>query len=239
MILFIKNISIEGPGTLGAFFESKGYTIGVVDLSRGESLPADTTGIEAVVVLGGPMNVYEEEKHTYLMAENELIRDLIQKQIPYLGLCLGSQLLAKAAGAQVVKSPGREIGFMAVQLTEAGRKDPLFKGLPSSFEVFQWHEDMSQLPADAAWLAMSGACPHQAFKIGPRAYGLQFHVEVKDNNIREWAEHYFPEGDTVLIAKTEKMLYHYQNIKDRFHAMARILYDNFLEIIVRSKQFSL
>ncbi|MCD4781206.1 MAG: type 1 glutamine amidotransferase [Candidatus Omnitrophica bacterium] len=239
MILFIKNIDIEGPETLGLFFISKGYAIEIFDLSRGDALPQDLSGFDAVIVLGGAMNVYEEEKHSFLKAEDELIRKVLFQKIPFLGLCLGSQLLAKACGAQVVPSPRKEVGFSKITLTPEGQRDELFEGLPKSIEVFQWHEDMFQLCPQATLLAQAEACPHQAFRVGPNAYGLQFHVEITPESIESWSRTYLGDEERVYMAKTQKMLYDYRNIKDRFDHYAQIIYGNFLNIILDAKQNSL
>ncbi len=110
MILIIKHIDIEGPGTFGDFLTTKGEPFRIVELGAGEKLPSNLDGIHAVVVLGGPMNVYEEDKYPFLKDENSFIQDVLKKEIPYFGICLGSQLLAKAAGARVVRSPVKEIG---------------------------------------------------------------------------------------------------------------------------------
>src|SRR3990167_5149044 len=110
MILFIKHIDIEGPETLQPVFESHGFQCQIIDLSLGDLLPEDFSDLEAVVVLGGPMNVYEEDKYPFLKMENVFIQKILQKKIPYLGICLGSQLLAKAAGAKVTSSAVEEIG---------------------------------------------------------------------------------------------------------------------------------
>jgi len=191
MILFIKNIEIEGPETLGDFFLGKGYPIKVVNLGQGGVLPKDTAGLDAVVVLGGPMNVDEEGKYPFLKEEKAFIRKTVEAKIPFLGVCLGSQLLARACGAEVGKSPNKEIGWYSVGLNSQGKKDPLFKGVEDVFDVFQWHEDMFSVPEGGVLLAGSKLCPHQAFRVGSNAYGLQFHIEITPDCIADWAGTYF------------------------------------------------
>ena len=128
MILIIKHIDIEGPGTLGDFLDSQGEACCTLELGAGEPLPVDAKAYKAVVVLGGPMNVYEEDRYPFLKSENEFIQKVLRQEIPFLGICLGAQLLAKAAGAQVVRSPVKEIGWYRVEFTPEGRKDPLLEG---------------------------------------------------------------------------------------------------------------
>ncbi|MEI8175438.1 MAG: type 1 glutamine amidotransferase [Candidatus Omnitrophota bacterium] len=183
MILIIKHAAHEGPGTLGEYFGNRSRTI---DLGRGDRLPKTSEGIAAIISMGGPMNVYEEERYPFLKDEDLFLKDALRRAVPFIGICLGAQLLAKAAGATVVKAPERETGWHAIGLTREGIADPLFAGLEESLTVFQWHEDMFEVPAGGVLLARSAACPHQAFRIGTNAYGLQFHVEVTLTMIEAW-----------------------------------------------------
>src|SRR5277367_2970910 len=144
MILVIKHIDIEGPGTLGDFLKAQGEPFCVIELGAGEQLPLDPKIFKAVVVLGGPMNVDEENIYPFLKPENDFIQKVLKARIPYLGICLGSQLLAKAAGARVVKSPIKEIGWYQIQKCQLAYSDRLFDGFCEEVPVFQWHGDMFQ-----------------------------------------------------------------------------------------------
>jgi GMP synthase-like glutamine amidotransferase len=237
MILVIKHIDIEGPGTLGDFLKAQGEDFCTVELGAGEKLPADSKSFKAVVVLGGPMNVDEEDKYPFLKPENDFIQKVIKAEIPYLGICLGSQLLAKAAGARVVKSPVKEIGWYQVQLTQVGKKDPLFEGFKPQDPVYQWHGDMFQIPANGQLLATARGCPHQALKVGRKAYGWQFHVEVTDKSIKEWCDEYCetdlppPAGEAGgRHDHAASMMEDYWKYKKVFDRQANQLYDNFLNI---------
>lgn len=231
MILFIQHIDIEGPETIGEYFQDRGWETFVVDLSRGQQLPNDWNAIEAVVCLGGPMNVYEEDQHPFLKNEDVFIKEVLKRHIPFMGICLGSQLLAKACGARVTKSPRKEIGWFNVQLTERGQRDPIFKNIIPQPFVFQWHEDMFMIPAGAEHLAEAPGCAHQAFRVGPNAYGFQFHFEITDKSIREWSDRYFKKNPEASVAVKERMLAQYQSGKKTFHALAQTIYDNFLQVI--------
>jgi GMP synthase-like glutamine amidotransferase len=234
MILIIKHIDIEGPETIGEYFKSQGYSLKVIDLSLGDSLPADLANIEAVVVLGGPMNVYEEDKYPFLKEENIFIKKVLKKRIPYLGICLGAQLLAKACGAKVTQSPVKEIGWFKVELTEEGKKDSFFTGLSDKINVFQWHGDTFAIPDGGKWLGRAKGCVHQAFKVGPNAYGVQFHFEITDKSIKDWSSAYFKGKKTLKIRK-QAMLNKYRLKKHIFHQMGNKMCHNFLELVDKKK----
>ncbi len=238
MFLIIKHIDIEGPGTLGDFLIQQGVPFRVLELGAGEKLPQALQGIDAVVVLGGPMNVYEEDKYPFLKEENEFIQKILAAQIPYFGICLGSQLLAKAAGAKVVRSPVKEIGWYTVELTPDGKSDPFFKGFREDEEIYHWHGDMFEIPQNGALLASGTGCPHQAFRVGKNAYGIQFHVEVTDKSIKEWGEEY---SATDLPGRKEHcadMVEQYQALKTSFNRQAFQIYKNFLEIVKKQPRHS-
>ena len=241
MILFIKHVDIEGPETLGKFLEDKGFLLKIVDFGKKQKLPKNFRDIEAVVSLGGPMNVYEEDLYPFLKEENEFLKQVLNKEIPFLGICLGSQLLAKACGAKVRKSPEKEIGFGKVRLTTTGLQDSLFHNLKEEVQVYQWHEDMFEIPqnvsilaqrANGQLLATSAGCPHQALNVGPSAYGLQFHVEITDKSIREWSQAYFKRDDHGRDEKIKQMLEEYHDKEEEFQAVANQLFENFSKIIV-------
>lgn len=230
MIYFLKHISIEGPGTIGDFFFKKGIITKTIDLEKGDKFPETVDQIKALIVLGGPMNVYEEDKYAFLVDENIFIKKVLDQEIPYLGICLGAQLLAKATGAQVIKSPQKELGFSQINLTKEGEADVLFRDMNCALPMFQWHEDMVELPKGAQLLARSKACPHQAFRVGTNAYGLQFHVEITDEHIAKWCDTYITKHNECDEMKKE-MLKEYTMVKEGFVKQAEIIYNNFLTII--------
>ena len=227
MILFIKHVDIEGPETLGAFFLKHGFTLSVADLHQGAPLPADLEGVDAVVSLGGPMNVYEEDKYPFLKDEDIFLKKVLKEKVPFLGICLGAQLLAKAAGGSVVRSPQREIGWFDITLRMQGVKDPLFAGLSPVMEVYQWHGDMCVVPPGGVHLAFSDHCPVQAFRVGTNAYGLQFHAEITDKSIDEWSRDYAPKKQP----QRQAMLKRYRDVKEDFIRRGEVLCGNFLKVI--------
>ena len=157
---------------------------------KGEPVPDSLAGWDGLIILGGPMAVHESDESLYLNDELNLIAGAIKDDFPLLGICLGSQLIAAAGGAAVYPGPQREAGWGEVVLTEAAGKDPLFAGLPSPLPVFQLHGDTFDLPAGAARLATNDLYANQAFRLRNNIYGLQFHVEVTSDLVKEWAGFY-------------------------------------------------
>jgi GMP synthase (glutamine-hydrolysing) len=192
-VIFIQNITLEGPGMMERYLEERNIPFQIIDVYRGEALPSHREEYGAVVVLGGPMNIYEEQKYPFLASEKGFLDTCISKEIPVLGLCLGAQLLADVLGATVTRNEIAEVGWMNVELTPEGEKNALFEDVPSLFTVFQWHGDTFAIPEGAEWLAQSILCRNQAFSYKDRVFGLQFHIEVDDKTAKEWADYYLPE----------------------------------------------
>lgn len=184
-ILSVQNIGCEPLGLLEQMFVSDGYDIEKVN-AQNDPVPTSPLGYDAVIILGGPMAVYDNL--AYLRKEQELIRNAIKNETPLLGICLGSQLIAQAAGGRVYKGKKKEIGWYNVYLTPASSND-IFRGLTNkTIRIFQWHGDTYDLPANAKILAYSDLYP-QAFRIGS-AVGIQFHFEVDEHLIQTWMNEY-------------------------------------------------
>jgi GMP synthase (glutamine-hydrolysing) len=188
-VLIAKHVDIEGPGLIEACLSQEKIPYQVLSLESGFHLPK-LDDLTHIVILGGPMNVYEEDRYPFLREEDLFIKEAIQRGKSILGICLGAQLIAKALGAKVFKAPVKEIGWYDVSLTRIGSIDPFFSRLPKTFSVFQWHEDTFEIPHRAILIATSSLVPYQAFRYGDNAYGLQFHLEVTQEMIREWMETY-------------------------------------------------
>jgi GMP synthase (glutamine-hydrolysing) len=174
-VLVLQHEAFEGPGTLGEALS--GCELRVVCTFAGDPVPANVAE-DGVVVLGGGMGVYEADRHPHLRDEMRLLRAAMRDGRPVLGICLGSQLLAAALGAEVAKAPRKEIGWFEVDLSPGAVDDALFAGAPASFAAFHWHGDAFALPDRAVPLAASALTPLQAFRAGPRAWGVQFHLET-------------------------------------------------------------
>ena len=223
-ILIVQHAENEGPGSLGEYFGSF-RDLQTIDFSQDGELPEDLNELAAVVVMGGPMGVYQESLYPFLKDEYFFINKIIEKRIPYLGVCLGAQLLAKSLGAEVKKNKFEEIGWHDVTLTDPGVVSDIFSGLPDTFRVFQWHEDTFDLPDSSALLASSDLCEHQALRCGGNAYGLQFHIEATPEMITDWVKGEKPSEANRIISESYD---YYPELKKR----AVQIYDNFNRLLL-------
>jgi len=142
--------------------------------------------LQGVLIMGGPMNVYEESAYPFLAEEDRFLKQCLRNAIPVLGICLGAQLIAKAAGAKITEAPAKELGWYEVRLTDAGVQDPLLEGCAKTFSVFQFHEDAFDIPPSAVHIIEAPVCPHQGFRIGNNIYAIQFHFEATREMIADW-----------------------------------------------------
>jgi GMP synthase (glutamine-hydrolysing) len=225
-VLIVQQVECEGPGYLRDFLHEKGIGYEIPKMYEEEQLPDD---FDALVVLGGPMNVYEEERYPYLKALTEAIKNFATEGGYYLGFCLGGQLLAKALGAKVRRNHTREIGNFEIGLTEKGVEDPLFKGFKHTFPALEWHRDTFDIPEEAVKLAESELCSNQAFRF-KNAYGLQFHLETTPGMLAEWTDVYADELNeegidaAVMLKATEKKA-------DIYREFSNQLFTNFLGLV--------
>ena len=181
----VQHADWEGPGLFGPALEARGHGFRVYRTDRGDALPAADL-VAGLIVMGGPQGVYEAAQYPYLAREQALLSELVRRDRPVLGVCLGSQLLAAALGAAVARGPVAEIGMGEVALTPEGEQDAVLGAGPIRLPVVHWHQDTFPLPAGAVRLASSDLYPQQAFRVGRRAYGLQFHCEVDESLAAAW-----------------------------------------------------
>ena len=181
----LQHISCEPPGIFSVLLRQHGIAVETFEPGAGDALP-DWREVDLVLAMGGPMGVYDEADHPWLAAEKDWIGAAVRSGVPYLGVCLGAQLLAASLGAKVHAGAAPEVGVLPVMLTSDGRADPVFAALGEAITALQWHGDTFGIPAGAVRLARSGAYPNQAFRFGEVAYGVQFHVEVTGWMLEQW-----------------------------------------------------
>lgn len=197
-VLAIVHQRDAGPGVFAEAIRDAGGELDEWTLAERPQPPADPFGYDAVLLLGGAMNVDEGERHGWIAEEEALLRALLKREVPLLGLCLGGQLVAAAAGAQPRRATRPEIGWRPIEVTPEGEEDPLLGPLAPGFEAFQWHSYEFPLPPGAVPLARSEVCL-QACRLGERAYAIQFHPEVSRADALHWVDDYEADPDAVRI----------------------------------------
>ena len=220
-----------GPGVFAEAIRDAGLELEEWTLAERPQPPADPFSYDAVLVLGGAMNVDEGDRHGWIAEEEALLRELLEREVPLLGLCLGGQLLAAAAGGQPRRAARPEIGWHQVEVTAEGEDDPLFAPLAPAFEALQWHSYEFPLPPGAVPLARSEVCL-QAYRVGERAWALQFHPEVSRADALHWIDDYDADPDAVgigidpavLAPETERKI-------GAFNQLGRDLCRRWLEVV--------
>jgi GMP synthase (glutamine-hydrolysing) len=185
-VLVFQHDPFEDLGLFADVLDGKKVSYRTVRLFEGETPAEDWRDVGALIILGGPMNVDEEEQFPFLRWEKRIIRAALDESIPLLGICLGAQLIAASLGSAVYDGPVREIGWSPISITPHGQVDSLLGYLPENVTVFQWHSQTFDLPPSAVCLACSTHFKTQAFRLGKLSYGLQFHLEVTSAMIERW-----------------------------------------------------
>ncbi|HUK56239.1 MAG TPA: gamma-glutamyl-gamma-aminobutyrate hydrolase family protein [Nitrospiria bacterium] len=184
-ILALQHVRCETLGTIAEVLRQENISIRTVRIFESQPVPHSLETSSGLIVMGGPMGVYEQDRYPFLRQEIRLMEEALRDDKPILGVCLGSQLLASALGAVVAEGPTKEIGWYRVTLTPEGKTDPVWTALDPSFTAYHWHGDVFDLPSGAVSLASSERTPHQAFRHGRSSYGVLFHMEVTEQIIED------------------------------------------------------
>lgn len=211
-VLAFRHVPFEGLGLIEDALVSRGIAYDYCDLFEpgGSIPPLDNYG--GVIYMGGPMSVNDELP--YLLEEMRLIERTAARGMPQLGVCLGSQLMARALGGRVYRNSRKEIGWYEIELTEQGRKDPVLAPVGRAETVFHWHGDTFDLPPEATLLASSEITPHQAYRYGQFGYGLQFHLEVTPGMIVDWSEEDANCGDIRELERPPEPYHNYVRCRE-------------------------
>ena len=234
-VLVLQHIACEHPGVFSDVMRDRGVEQVPVELDEKEPLP-DWREFDAVLAMGGPMGAGDDAEHPWLAPEKRLVRAAVDAGRPFLGVCLGVQLLAAALDAPVYPAERPEVGLLPVELTPEGRDDPLFAGVDEPLVSLQWHGDTFDLPDGAALLARSPLVPNQALRAAERAYGVQFHLEVTGEMAREWAAvpaYKRSLADTLGEEDGARFIADVERRADELHPSARRLFANWLEVASR------
>jgi GMP synthase-like glutamine amidotransferase len=189
-VIVLQHIKIEDPGYIKDLMLLDNVNLTTIELDEGEKIPNDLNKFDAMFCMGGPMDTWMEDKYPWLIEEKKKIKNfVVDLQKPYLGFCLGCQLLGEAVGGKVVKSNPAEIGMMDINFSNKKNNDSLFSSFPNKIKSLQWHSyEVNNLESnkDVTILASSPITKYQIFKYKNHAYGIQFHIEIKDTTVNEW-----------------------------------------------------
>ena len=231
-LLVLQHIECEHPGQLREYLKRDGVNWHSVELDEGEKIPT-LEGFDAMWVMGGPMDVWDTDEHPWLIEEKAAIRKWVAElKRPYLGLCLGHQLLADALGGQCSKLDPPEIGVLEIELTDAGVEDAIFRDMPNRQSALQWHSvQVSKTPNNCTVLASSPACANQAMRVGDNAWSMQYHVEVEPDTVANWSS--IPAYRNALINTLGEdalpdLLKNATDTLDSFASNSELLYRNFM-----------
>jgi len=228
--LVFQHIACEHPAIFREFMRQDKITWDAISLDEGEDIPA-FENYDAMLVMGGPMDVWQKAENPWLTKELAAINKWVSEGRPYLGFCLGHQLLAEAMGGDVGPSKIPEIGVLPITLTDSGQAHWFFKGVDPTLHALQWHSaEVTRLPAGGVSLASSDACAVNAMAFGDNAVAVQFHVEIMENTVREWGE--IPEYAAALDQALGKgamkdMIQSADERMKEFNTVSQLIYDNF------------
>ena len=233
-LLVLQHMATEHPAYLGDVMARRGVAWTTVRLDAGEAIP-DLAGFDALLVMGGAMNVWQEEAHPWLVTEKAAIRHWVRDLgRPYFGVCLGHQLLAAALGGEVGPAARPETGIVAIDLLPAAATDPLLGGLSSPVATMHWHgAEVARLPGDALALARSADCAAQAMRVGAQAWGVQYHPEVTGETLAQWMTQ--PDFAAGLIARSgpgavASFVAEAEARMATFHRDAELIFGRFLDV---------
>jgi len=237
-ILVLQHIKIEDPGYIKDLMLKDGVNLTTIELDEGEKIPEELSKFDAMFCMGGPMDTWMEDKYPWLIDEKQKIKDfVINLKKPYLGFCLGCQLLGEVVGGKVIKSKEPEIGMLDINFSKQKDNDLLFSSFPDRIKALQWHSyEVVNLEKvkDITLLASSNTTKYQIFKYQNHAYGIQFHIEVKDTTVNDWGcvveyknalEEQLGEGALEKFDKEAK-----SNMFE-MNNCSKILYSNFKKIL--------
>ena len=237
-VLVLQHIALEDPGYIKDLMEADGWQLTQIELDEGESIPGDLSGYDAMLCMGGPMDTWMEVEYPWLIEEKKRIHEwVVGMGKPFLGFCLGCQLLGEVLGGEVAKSEPAEIGVLDIEMTAAAQQDQLFSGYPDTIKAVQWHSyEVKALESnpEVTVLGSSDSTRYQIFKYRDHAYAVQFHVEVRSDTVMQWG--CVPEYKSALENSLGANALESFDRSAREHMpemnrLAALLYENFKRIV--------
>ena len=237
-ILVLQHIAIEDPGYIKDLMLADGWQLTQVELDEGESLPEDVDDFDALLVMGGPMDTWMEDDYPWLKPEKTFIHDwVVRRAKPFLGFCLGCQLLGEVLGGKVVRSDTPEIGILDIEMSAAADGDQLFAGFPPTVKALQWHSyEVRNLEhhADVTLLGSSDVTRYQLFRYQQHAYAVQCHFEARASTVRDWGkvpEYKVALEDTLGAGSLDAFNAEAQKYMPEMNRLSTLLYENFKKLL--------
>lgn len=237
-VLVLQHIVLEDPGYIKDLMEADGWQLTQIELDEGESIPSDLSGYDAMLCMGGPMDTWMEAEYPWLIEEKKRIHEwVVEMGKPFLGFCLGCQLLGEVLGGEVAKSEPAEIGVLDIEMTTAAQQDQLFSGYPDTIKAVQWHSyEVKGLESnpDVTVLGSSDSTRYQIFKYREHAYAIQFHVEVRIDTVMQWgcvAEYKAALENSLGADTLESFDQSAREHMPEMNRLAALLYENFKRIV--------
>ena len=237
-VIVLQHIKVEDPGHIKDLMLADGVNLTTIELDEGEKIPNDLSKFDAMFCMGGPMDTWMEDKYPWLIDEKQKIKNfVVDLKKPYLGFCLGCQLLGEVVGGNVIKSAKPEIGMLDINFSQDKSNDQLFSTFPDKVKALQWHSyEVVNLEnnKDITLLASSPTTKYQIFKYQDHAYGIQFHIEVKDTTVNDWGcvlEYKSALEEQLGQGALEKFDKEAKSNMSQMNNCSKILYSNFKKII--------
>ena len=237
-VIVLQHIKVEDPGHIKDLMLADKVNLTTIELDEGEKIPNDLSKFDAMFCMGGPMDTWMEDKYPWLINEKQKIKNfVIDLKKPYLGFCLGCQLLGEVVGGNVIKSAKPEIGMLDINFSKDKSNDQLFSTFPDKVKALQWHSyEVVNLEnnKDITLLASSPTTKYQIFKYQDHAYGIQFHIEVKDTTVNDWGcvvEYKSALEEQLGQGALEKFDKEAKSYMSQMNNCSKILYSNFKKII--------
>ena len=236
-ILILQHIKIEDPGFIKDLMIKDGVELTTIELDEGEKIPTDLSKFDAMFCMGGPMDTWMEKEHPWLVDEKKAIKEfVVNLKKPYLGFCLGCQLLGEVVGGKVVRSNPSEIGILDIDFLKSKNNDLLFSSFPDKIKSLQWHSyeviDLEK-KQDVTLIASSAVTKYQIFRYQKHAYGIQFHIEIKDTTVNEWGcvpEYKYALEKELGPDALEKFNLEAEENMTNMNKYSQILYNNFKKL---------
>lgn len=229
-ILVLQHVAHEPLGTLNPLLKAHGFRIRYVNFGRDPHAQPSMEGYNGLIILGGPMGIYESDQYPHIKTELRLIEEALKKNVPILGICFGAQLIAHALSSNVRKHHMKEVGWHDVHFKPAKDGDALFKNFGTTEKIFQLHGDTFDVPRGTEHLAFTQICEGQAFRYGDKVYGLQFHLEVDEPMIHRWLKIHHEDVKACAPLAEADIVAHTQQYIERSMQLSHEAWTNFINL---------